>query len=283
MLYRYSGLSAQEVMDNRQRYGENIVKQTVHFSIVEKFHQITTFWLIRVLLVVEIIASFVLLILDILINDLSLSFALILLLLAGVIILVYIVTFMVGHWNKSTKHQEVEPLVTTMMIVLALACFVAYYRVAFVRQTGIQPYLGVVVISTAIVGATGVTYLMKRKTLYRQSLKSNTYLSKVIREGETILVPHKEIVVGDIIILTKGDEVPADAELLESNHLIVDESILMDRPRSRKKPIGIETKWNKNTTFPPNQVMKGSIVLRGNGIAEVFAVGDKTALSKIWQ
>lgn len=281
MSYHYTGLSAQQVIENRKQFGDNVIQQTTDVSIVDKFQRISTFWLIRVLIVVEIIACIVLLLLDIFLNNLSLSFALILLFLAGIILMVYFVTFMVGHWSESKQHQEVDPLNTTIMIILTIISFITYYQVVFVERNGILPYLGVVVMTITLVAATSITYCMDYKLLHNRLLKGNNRLSKVIREGKTKYIKRKEIVVGDIVLLKKGDEVPADAQLLEAHRLVVDESALMGNTRCRKQPLGIEMKTNDNTLVPPDYVMRGSIVVKGKAIVEVFAVGNKTMASKI--
>lgn len=278
MLYHYSGLSAQQVINNRQRFGENTITPPVPIPVMEKLQQVSSFWLIRVLVIMQLVACFVLLLLDILLSNLSLSKALILLLLAGIILLVYFVSLLIGHWNVSKQRQEVNPLFTVLLIILTLVCFVAYYQTIFVRKDSPQLYWSAIIIGIVIVVATTLAYLLERKAHKKLSaLDSHVY--EVIREGNITHVPINEIVVGDIIVLKKGDKVPADAELLEANHLVVDESPLLGKPRCRKKPIYINA--NKKTTIPLDQIMKGSIVLKGNAIAEVFAVGNNTFQSNI--
>lgn len=279
MLYHYPGLSAQQVIDNRQRFGENVIKSTMSKSLIDKLQQVSTFWLIHVLVIIQLVAFFILLILDIFLSNITLSDVLILVLLAGVILLVYLVATMVGHWNTTKNRYELDHLTTTMLIVLTVACFFTYYRVAFDQQHGILPYWGVIIVGLAVIMASTITYLFERKMTRRLLSKNNKELVEVIREGSVTLIPSKEIVVGDIILLKKGDEVPADAELLEAKHLIVDESPLLGNSKCHKKPIFMD--GNNDFTFPPDQIMKGSIVLKGEGVAEVFAVGTNTFISNL--
>ena len=103
---------------------------------------------------------------------------------------------------------------------------------------------------------------------------------KVIRNGNTIEVPKKDVVVGDIVILATGDEVPADAELLEAVTLRLDESTLTGEPVCDKTVNPAE--FDKDATFPSNHVMKGTKVMEGHGVCRVFAVGDKTENGKVF-
>lgn len=97
---------------------------------------------------------------------------------------------------------------------------------------------------------------------------------KVIRNGNTIEIPKRDVVVGDIVILSTGDEIPADAELLETVTLQVDESTLTGEPVCSKTTNEVE--FDPEATFPSNHVMRGTKVMEGHGICRVFAVGDKT-------
>ena len=106
MTYRYSGLSAQQVIENRQRFGENIIGSLVSIPRMEKLRQVSTFWLIRVLEIVGIVTCFVLLLLDIFLSALPLVAGLIVPLLMGVLLLVYWVVYMVGIgiWRRRDRN-----------------------------------------------------------------------------------------------------------------------------------------------------------------------------------
>lgn len=279
MLYHYAGLSAQQVMNNRHKFGENIISLSLQQSLTENLQQVSTFWLIRVLVVLQILVYLGILISDIIWGTITVTDWLILLLLGGEILFVYVVTLMAGHWNKSKNRQELDILTTIMLIVLTLMIFFSYYGVAFEKQVGVQPYLGVIIISLAVLMATTISYLFDSISIRRHLAQVDVQLYKVIREGNVKHILCKDIVVGDIILLKKGDEVPADAELLEAHHLLVDESPLYGKPKCRKKPVYLTI--NKRLTIPRYQIMKGSILLKGEAIAKVFAVGNKTFLSTI--
>ncbi len=103
---------------------------------------------------------------------------------------------------------------------------------------------------------------------------------QVIRNGNTTEVPKKDVVVGDIVILTTGNEVPADGELIEAVSLNIDESTLTGEPVCFKttKP----EEFDSNATFPSNHVMRGTKVMEGHGIFRVTAVGDHTENGKVF-
>lgn len=104
---------------------------------------------------------------------------------------------------------------------------------------------------------------------------------KVIRNGNTIEIPKKGVVVGDLVVLATGDEVPADGELLEAVTLHMDESTLTGEPVCCKTTNTEE--FDKDATFPSNHVMRGTKVMEGHGVFRVFAVGDKTENGKVFE
>ena len=104
---------------------------------------------------------------------------------------------------------------------------------------------------------------------------------RVIREGNTIEVPKCDIVVGDIVMIGTGDDIPADAELLESVQLTVDESTLTGEPLCAKTTV--EAEFDDEATFPSNHVLRGTKVMAGHGICRVLAVGDATESGKVFE
>lgn len=102
---------------------------------------------------------------------------------------------------------------------------------------------------------------------------------RVIRDGQVREVGKRDIVVGDIILLETGDEIPADAELLEAVSLQVNESNLTGEP-STSKTIHPED-FKKDATYPGNHVLRGTTVIDGHGVARVIRVGDATEFGKV--
>ncbi len=98
----------------------------------------------------------------------------------------------------------------------------------------------------------------------------------VIRDGETIRIPGKEVVTGDIVVLQEGDRVPADANVLNSNNLLADESLLTGESVPVRK-----REWNEgDTSFIPGGddipvVYSGSMIVQGNGIGKGYCHSNK--------
>ena len=104
--------------------------------------------------------------------------------------------------------------------------------------------------------------------------------AKAIRNGEIVIIPSSEIVIGDIILLESGTKIAADARLIETHNLFVDESILSGEAIAREKnPSGDRSSMTMLDS--PNMVFAGTIVSKGRGKACVVAVGKETQTSQI--
>jgi Ca2+-transporting ATPase len=108
----------------------------------------------------------------------------------------------------------------------------------------------------------------------------------VVRDGEHKRIAGREVVRGDIVLLTEGDRVPADAKLLEWRDLQIDESLLTGESVPVRKsavdtnrPVGINRPGGDDLAY----VFSGTLVVRGTGAAEVFATGIRSEIGKIGQ
>lgn len=101
----------------------------------------------------------------------------------------------------------------------------------------------------------------------------------VIRNGKVHEIPKKDIVVGDVVILNTGDEIPADGILLEAVSLQVNESSLTGELMVNKTTD--EAHFDEEATYPSNFVMRGTTVTDGHGVMCVERVGDATEIGKV--
>lgn len=176
-----------------------------------------------------------------------------------------------------------DPLIIILMIAGALSIGISCYEFFGLGQ-GAAVFFEPVGIFVAILLATGLAFYFEL-----QADKEFTILNQVnddepvevIRNGNTTQIPRKDIVVGDIVILNTGEEVPADSELLEATSLHMDESTLTGEPMCCKSVN--EKDFDKAATYPTNHVMKGTKVMEGHGICRVLAVGDKTEQGKVFE
>ena len=139
----------------------------------------------------------------------------------------------------------------------------------------------------AIVLATGISFYFEVKANREFEILNQVNDDepvKVIRsidgKEKVVAIPRRDIVVGDVLMLSTGEEVPADCELLEATSLSVDESTLTGEPICHKTVN--EAEFDTNATFPSNHVMRGTKVMEGHCVCRVFAVGDKTENGKVF-
>lgn len=176
-----------------------------------------------------------------------------------------------------------DPLIIILMIAGALSIGIACYEF-FGLNHGAQVFFEPAGIFVAILLATGLAFYFelqadKEFTILNQV--NDDEAVEVIRNGNITQIPRKDVVVGDIIILSTGEEIPADGELIAATQLSVDESTLTGEPICRKS-INPDD-FDREATFPTIHVMKGTKVMEGHGIFQVLSVGDKTEQGKVYE
>ena len=187
-------------------------------------------------------------------------------------------------WLKLGR-KFLEPLVIVLMtaglLSIAIACYNFYADTAHhgIYSVFFEP----VGIFVAILLATTISFYFEQKAEKEFSVLNQVNDDEpvmVVRNGNTCEIPKREVVVGDIILLSTGQEVPADARLLESVSLCVDESSLTGEPLCIKCANGED--GHHGETYPANHVMRGTKVMEGHAVAEVFAVGHDTENGKVF-
>ncbi|MCF0158673.1 MAG: cation-translocating P-type ATPase [Veillonella sp.] len=139
-------------------------------------------------------------------------------------------------------------------------------------------------IFVAILLATGLATIFEKKADKEFQLLNQVNDDEpveVLRDGKVTTVPRKDVVVGDIVILNTGDEIPADGELLDAVTLSVDESSLTGEPICHKTTN--EADFDKDATYPSNHVMRGTKIMEGHGVMRVLKVGDATEMGKVFE
>lgn len=186
-------------------------------------------------------------------------------------------------WRKLLS-KFTEPLIVVLLVAGVMSIGIAFYN-----YLGATPdngdsavFLEPVGIFIAILLATVIAFYFEVKAEKEFSLLnqvSDEEPVSVIREGNTTIVARREVVVGDLVVIATGDEIPADAELIEATSLHVDESTLTGEPIAEKSTTDLDAE----ATFPSNHVMRGTKVMEGHGVARVFAVGDATENGKVYE
>ena len=176
-----------------------------------------------------------------------------------------------------------DPLIIILLIAGALSILISCYEY-FALGDGPTVFFEPVGIFVAIMLATGLSFYIEY-----QADKEFAILNKVnddepvevIRDSNTTQIPRREVVVGDIVIVNTGEEIPADGELIEATLLNVDESTLTGEPMCAKTTVASE--FDSQATFPSNHVMKGTKVMEGHGVMRVLAIGDHTEQGKVFE
>lgn len=176
-----------------------------------------------------------------------------------------------------------DPLIIILLIAGALSILISCYEY-FALGDGPTVFFEPVGIFVAIMLATGLSFYFEY-----QADKEFAILNKVnddepvevIRDSNTTQIPRREVVVGDIVIVNTGEEIPADGELMESTLLNVNESTLTGEPMCAKTTVASE--FDSQATFPSNHVMKGTKVMEGHGVMRVIAIGDHTEQGKVFE
>lgn len=108
---------------------------------------------------------------------------------------------------------------------------------------------------------------------------------KVIRDDGFTTVPKKDLVVGDIVIIELGDEIPADSNVMEAVSLHINEASLTGEAEAVEKiPTSkLAETVEADTAYPADRVLRGTVVTDGHGTLEVIAVGDRTEIGKTAQ
>lgn len=184
-------------------------------------------------------------------------------------------------WKKFLQKFK-DPLIIILLIAGVLSICISIYECVGLGQ-GFQVFFEPIGIFMAILLATGLGFYFEMKADKEFELLNQVNddeAVEVIRDGFATRVPKKDIVVGDIVILNTGNEVPADGELLEAVTLSIDESTLTGEPICRKTVDPDD--FDPDATFPSNHAMRGTKVMEGHGIMHVTAVGDKTENGKVF-
>ncbi len=176
-----------------------------------------------------------------------------------------------------------DPLIIILIIAGFLSIGIACYE-WFGLGHGAEVFFEPVGIFVAIFLATGVAFFFEREADKQFSILNKVNddaLVEVIRDGNVTAIPKREVVVGDIVVLPTGAEIPADGELLEAVSLSVDESSLTGEPVCRKSTNPDD--FDDNATFATNHVLRGTKVMEGHGLMRVTAVGDHTENGKVFE
>ena len=167
-----------------------------------------------------------------------------------------------------------DPIIQILLVAAFVSLLLAFIENDFVETIGII---------AAVFIATTVGFYFERDAAKRFNVltaMNEDQAVKVRRDGHVTEVRRRDIVVGDVILVEVGDEIPADAHLVEANNLQVDESSLTGEPLATKS---LADEAASGEAYPPNVILRSTMVMNGRGVAVVTAVGDATEIGKVAQ
>lgn len=176
-----------------------------------------------------------------------------------------------------------DPLIIILLIAGVLSVGISCYEYWGLHE-GATVFFEPVGIFAAILLATGLAFYFEQKADKEFAILNkvnNDELVQVIREGNPTMVTKREVVYGDIVVITTGMEIPADGQLLEAVSLNIDESTLTGEPMAHKTTV--EADFDPDATFPSDHAMRGTKVMEGHGVMRVTAVGDHTENGKVFE
>jgi Ca2+-transporting ATPase len=187
-------------------------------------------------------------------------------------------------WWVEFLEKFKDPIIIILLVALFLSLGVSIYE--FVTgHAGLSAFLEPVGILAAVLLATVIGFLFEQSANAKFEILNKVNddtLVKVIRNENVCQVTKKDVVVGDIVILETGEEIPADGELLDAVSLQINESTLNGESIPAQKTINPED-FEIDSSYPSNIVMKGTSVVEGHGIIQVLKVGDATEYGKVFE
>ena len=229
----YEGLTDAEVLESRQKYGANVLTPPATESVWDKIKDCMHFWLVKVELAILVVATLFATVLPLTGAYKHDGLWIAPVLSAVLFAMTYLVAYLGGKWNEREKTFTIDSLFTILLFALLLSGGIAFYNGVYGGVEGWEPYLELVGIAAAVLLATAVAHVLEaqnEKTFKSLNEVNDDTPVKVVRNNNVSQVARRDLVVGDIILLEAGEEVPADAELLRSMHLTVNESSLTGEP-----------------------------------------------------
>lgn len=163
-----------------------------------------------------------------------------------------------------------DPIIQILLVAAFVSLILAFIEKNFMETIGIF---------VAVFLATTVGFYFERDAAKKFNLLtalSEEQPVKVRRNGKVMEIPRHDVVVGDVVLVEVGDEVPADGELIVCNDLQINESTLTGEPVAEKSQEG-----GGDGAYPRNVILRSTMVMNGRGEFVVTAVGDATEIGKV--
>ncbi|MDR0659142.1 MAG: calcium-translocating P-type ATPase, PMCA-type [Mediterranea sp.] len=177
-----------------------------------------------------------------------------------------------SRWKLYLEKFE-DPVIRVLLVAAVFSLIISIIENGYVETAGII---------AAILLATGIGFYFEYdagKKFDLLNVVNEETPVKTLRSGRIREIPRKEVVVGDIVLLETGEEIPADGELIESISMQVNESNLTGEPVAGKTTV--REFFDEEATYASDRVMRGTTVVDGHGRMKVLHVGDATEIGNV--
>lgn len=167
-----------------------------------------------------------------------------------------------------------DPIIRILLVAAAVSLALSFVNGEYIETIGII---------AAILLATTISFYFERDAAKKFDVLTalgEEAPVKVVREGEVSETARRDVVVGDIVVIETGDEIPADGRLMSAESLQVDESSLTGEPIATKSAAA-DAADEGELAYPADVVLRSSMVMSGNAMYVVTAVGDATEIGRV--
>lgn len=267
----YAGLTDAQVLDSRKKFGVNVLTPPEEDSLWDQIKEVCKH-------PIAITMACLILGTVILAGVLASNMGAIIWVMPAIVAVATLLILIVGFFGGFG-----DPLFKILITAFVLSMGISIYEYEWhdADWTVFFEPIGIIV---ALILATSIAYFLEKKnekTFQSLNQTNDDTLVKVYRNGHLCQVPRMDIVVGDIVKLDTGEEVPADGELLESLNLIVNESSLTGELQATKTTN--PEHFDSNATYKSYEIKKGTTVIEGYCTARVTKVGDATESGMVYQ
>lgn len=269
--HHYTGLTDAQVLESRRKYGANFLTPPEEDSLWDQIKEVCKHP-IAITMACLIVAT------AILAGVLASSMGTIIWVMPAIVTIATLLILIVGFFGGFG-----DPLFKILITAFVLSMGISIYEFEWhgAEWTTFFEPIGIIV---ALILATSIAYFLEKKnekTFQSLNQTNDDTLVKVYRNGHICQVPRMDIVVGDVVSLDTGEEIPADCDLLEETNLIVNESSLTGELQATKTTD--QCRFDENATYKSNEIKKGTTIIEGHCVAKVVKVGDKTESGNVYQ
>lgn len=266
----YQGLTDAQVLESRAKYGANVLTPPEEDSLWDQIKEVCKH---PIAIVMFVLIALSVVLAGVLVGSMGSAIWV----MPGIVTIATLLILIVGFFGGFG-----DPLFKILITAFVLSMGISIYEYEWNNAdwTAFFEPIGIIV---ALILATSIAFWLEKnneKTFQSLNQSNDDEPVKVIRNGHVCQVPRKDIVVGDIVKLETGEEIPADCTLLDCLNLTVDESSLTGELQATKS---LDANAYPDATYKANEIKKGTNIIEGYCTAEVTQVGMNTECGEVYK